>query len=243
MIDSRAKYADGMAAPIHEISWPDTELTPVRLEGPRAPDSHVRVRSPCSQLPLSLPKLAPVLELPPALDDSRGLPAPAGFRETASRETQALPLVRRAPEREDWMAASAAMPLLCKLELDLLARRARARLAWRVALLGAVLAAIAGGAGFWQARSATALAAALFQPGALASQAAARGYAVLELDGPEGARVELDGEAVGALPLKLDALAPGSHRLRIDGRPQAGVLVRELEIAGGEHLRLDDLAL
>jgi hypothetical protein len=154
--------------------------------------------------------------------------------------TQAIPLLK-----PRWAAKTAALPLLNKLELHLWVRRSRARRVWSFAWAAAVVVVALGMAGFWftwgkielaQSQQMVALEQAV-------RQAAESGFATLAIDGPEGARVKLNGVARGTLPIALEVLAPGPQRLEIDGRPSRGVLVRELELSGGDQIELRDLEL
>lgn len=65
----------------------------------------------------------------------------------------------------------------------------------------------------------------------------------LFVDGPVGVRVEIDGVDRGALPLRLEGLPPGDHHLRFDGRPDRGVLERDVSLTGGEVTELEPVAL
>lgn len=203
----------------------DADVTPVRA----APPSHIRVRrlrTPLVDPPSSLPKLAPVLVLPPELRTPVKRPRP----------TRPLPLVR-------WSAATMALPLVHKLELHLGVRRVRARRAWRFAWAGAAFAGAFAIAGCWLARPNMASSTELGAIARTSQAAAASAYARVVIDGPEGARVALDGVDRGRLPLALDALSPGRHTLELDGRPTSSVLVREIEVSGGEVLELGDVEL
>jgi hypothetical protein len=67
--------------------------------------------------------------------------------------------------------------------------------------------------------------------------------AAVAISGPEHVRVEVDGVAHGTLPLRLEGLLPGRHRIEFDGRPDGGVLVRDVELTGGETTKIDDVTL
>lgn len=216
--------------PAFELSWDDDAAETVVRTAP----SHVRLKS---VVPQSLPKLAPVLELPPELQRPASNRRPPPLPKRRARPTQPLPLFRR------WSAATRALPLVHKLELHLRVRRVRARRAWIFLWAAAFMAAALGGAGLWMVRHSVVFSGGMLTLALQNRDAARSSFASLSIQGPEGARVKIDGTDHGTLPLSIEAIAPGRHAIVIDGRPTRGLLIREVELTGGEALELGELEL
>lgn len=146
-------------------------------------------------------------------------------------------------ERDTWtfIKATMAIPMVKATQALPLVRVRRRRLIKVMPWLAMLCGAISGVVLCWWLTlpKSPAVAAALTAPQAAVTQSVAGVF----IDGPVGVRVEIDGVERGTLPLRLEGLPPGEHHLRFDGRPDRGVLERDVVLKGGEVAELEPVSL
>jgi hypothetical protein len=74
-----------------------------------------------------------------------------------------------------------------------------------------------------------------------------RSVSGFEVQAPAGAQLSVDGEDHGVVPedgrVRIEGLWPGAHQLRFDGRPDHGVLERDVTLEGGVVADLPPVSL
>lgn len=146
-------------------------------------------------------------------------------------------------ERDTWtfIKATMAIPMVKATQALPLVRVRRRRLIKVLPWLAMICGAVSGVILCWWLTlpKSPAIASTLAVP----RSAISTSVAGLFVDGPVGVRVEVDGVDRGALPLRLEGLTPGEHHLRFDGRPDRGVLERDVVLEGGVVTELEAVAL
>ncbi|HHH28426.1 MAG TPA: hypothetical protein ENK57_08785 [Polyangiaceae bacterium] len=231
-----------------ELAWDDTDVTMVKPKsatvGPPdlptlPPPAHPGMGTTVTEVRKA--PSAPTLTKPPVpvpLNDAKiGILPPRRFvSQLAITEVEG-------DERDTWtfIKATMAIPMVKATQALPLVRMRRRRLIKVLPWLAMFCGAVSGVVLCWWLTlpKAPAVAAALAAPQSAISGSVAGVF----VDGPTGVRVEIDGVERGVLPLRLEGLSPGEHHFRFDGRPDRGVLERDVVLEGGAVSELESVAL